>query len=78
MNEDVEMTTVIHPSARLASSVKILGEINIGKNVIIHDFVAIYPKVTIEESVEIIEGAIIGKPPKGARAIARKVTQELR
>lgn len=68
----------IHPSAKIASTVKILGEVSIGQNVIIHDFVTIYPKVIIGDAVEIFEGAILGKPPRGAMALARKVSSGLK
>jgi len=72
------MKNNIHPSAKISSTVKILGDVSIGKNVIIHDFVTLYPKVMIEDSVEIFEGAILGKPPIPARALSRKVTPEFK
>lgn len=72
------MKNGVDPSVRISSTVKILGDVTIGKNVVIHDFVTIYPKVIIDDSVEIFEGAILGKPPKGAKAIARKVSSELK
>lgn len=65
-------------SVKISSTVKILGDVIIGKNVVIHDFVTIYPKVIINDSVEIFEGAILGKPPKGTKAIAREVSSELK
>jgi acetyltransferase-like isoleucine patch superfamily enzyme len=68
----------IHPSAKIASTVKILGDVSISQNVVIHDFVTIYPKVIIKDSVEIFEGAILGKPPITSRALARKVAPELK
>lgn len=69
------MSRLIDKTAKLSNTVKILGEVRIGKNVIIHDFVTLYPGVTIEDNVEIMEGAIIGRLPKGAKAIARKVIE---
>ncbi len=66
------MANPIHSSARIASSVKIMGECTIGQNAVIHDFVTIYPKVIIEDSVEIFEGAVLGKPPVAARALQEK------
>ncbi len=64
----------IHSSAKVASTVKILGDVSIAQNAIIHDFVTIYPKVIVEESVEIFEGAVIGRPPRGTKALARKIS----
>jgi acetyltransferase-like isoleucine patch superfamily enzyme len=72
------MKNNIHPSAKISSTVKILGDVSIGQNVVIHDFVTVYPKVIIEDSVEIFEGAILGKPPIAARALAREVSSELK
>lgn len=63
------MTTLnnyIDISATVATMVKILGDVYIGKDVI-HDFINIYPKVIIDDNVEIFEGAVIGRLPKGAR-----------
>jgi acetyltransferase-like isoleucine patch superfamily enzyme len=72
------MKKSIHPTAKISSTVRILGDVSIGQNAIIHDFVTIYPKVIIEDHVEVFEGAILGKPPIAARALARKVTSQLK
>jgi len=72
------MKNNIRPSAKISSTVKILGDVSIGENAVIHDFVTVYPKVIIEDSVEIFEGAVLGKPPIAARALARKVSSELK
>jgi acetyltransferase-like isoleucine patch superfamily enzyme len=48
----------------------------IGKNVIIKDFAVLYPGVIIEDDVEIMEGAVIGRLPKGANAVSRKTIQD--
>jgi len=74
-----KIKSYIHPTAKIASTVKILGqEVYIGENVIIHDFVTIYPNVVIEDFVEIFEGAVIGKPPANLKTFARKVPQDLK
>lgn len=54
----------------------IKDNVKIGNNVTIKDFVVIYPGTIIEDNVEIMEGAIIGRLPKGANAIARKTIEE--
>lgn len=61
----------VDPSAIIASTVKVLGKVTIDPNVVVHDFVTIYPNVSIGANVEIFEGAVVGKPPTGARALAR-------
>jgi len=66
--------TQVHRQEKIAPTVRILGEAYIGKDVVIHDFVTIYPNVVIEDNVEIFECAVIGKPPKGTKAIARDVS----
>ena len=53
--------------------IKIFKSVIIGKNVKIHPFVVIYPNVVIEDNVEIFSGSIIGKLPKGANALSRKI-----
>ena len=45
----------------------------IGNNVIIHPHVVIEPGVTIGDNVEIFPGAYLGKRPKGAGAVSRKI-----
>lgn len=54
----------------------IKDNVKIGNNVTIKDFVVIYPGTIIEDNVEIMEGAIIGRLPKGTNAIARKTIEE--
>ena len=61
---------------QISSSVKFLGNVTIGKNVIIHDFVTIYPEVIIKDGTEIFEGAVIGKPPKSTISFSRKISSE--
>ena len=63
-------------NTQIASSVKLLGKVNIGENVIIHDFVTIYPEVIIKKDTEIFEGAVIGKPPKSTISFSRKISSK--
>ncbi len=60
----------------IAASAVIHDGVKIGKNVIIRDFVVIYPGVEIGDGVDIMEGAVIGRIPKGARAIARQISPD--
>lgn len=62
----------------IADTVKILGKAKIGKGVTLHDFVTLYPNVVIGDFVEVFEGAVIGRPPRGTRAIARPIEREFR
>jgi len=78
MSDSKHTRNNIDISAKIESTVRILGDVCIGKDVIIHDFVTIYPKVTIEDCVEIFEGAVIGRPPKGTKATQRKVVSEFK
>jgi acetyltransferase-like isoleucine patch superfamily enzyme len=59
---------------QISSSAKFLGDVTIGENVIIHDFVTIYPEVIIKDNTEIFEGAVIGKPPKRTISFSRKIS----
>jgi acetyltransferase-like isoleucine patch superfamily enzyme len=61
---------------QISSSAKFLGNVTIGKNVIIHDFVTIYPEVIIKDNTEIFEGAVIGKPPKSTISFSRKISSK--
>ena len=54
----------------------ISSDVVIGDNVTIRDYVIIYPGVTIGNNVDIMEGCIIGRLPKGAKATARQVIKE--
>jgi acetyltransferase-like isoleucine patch superfamily enzyme len=64
----------IDPHTTIALSSKIMNNVDIRKNVIIHDFVTVYPNVIIEESTEIFEGAVIGKPPSSIKVVSRPVS----
>jgi acetyltransferase-like isoleucine patch superfamily enzyme len=50
--------------------------VSIGNNVIIHPHVVINENVVIRDGVEIFPGAMIGKEPKGAGALARRPSFE--
>lgn len=62
--------------SNISSKATIHHRVKIGKNVIIKDFVVIYPNVEIGDNVEVMEGAVIGRLPKGAGATSRKITSE--
>lgn len=44
----------------------------LGDNIIIKDYAVIYPGVHIADNTTVLEGAIIGRLPLGAKAVARK------
>lgn len=46
--------------------------VTIGNNVVIHPGVVVAPGVVLEDEVEVFSGAVLGKEPKGAGALARK------
>jgi acetyltransferase-like isoleucine patch superfamily enzyme len=69
-------TNDVDPSAIIASTARILGQVTLGRGALIHDFVTLYPRVSIGPDVEVFEGAVVGKPPKGTKALARKVSSE--
>lgn len=46
--------------------------VHVGNGVLIHPYVLINENVTIGDNVEIFSGAVIGKEPKGAGALARQ------
>jgi UDP-3-O-[3-hydroxymyristoyl] glucosamine N-acyltransferase len=66
----------ISDSAVISETAIIKDNVIIEDNVIIKDFVVVYPGVVIEKDVEIMEGAIIGRIPKGAKATSRKTIEE--
>ena len=68
----------IDSSASIASTARVLGKVQIDRDVVVHDFVTIYPNVRIESNVEIFEGAVIGKPPTVTRAVARQVSSDVK
>jgi acetyltransferase-like isoleucine patch superfamily enzyme len=70
--------TGVDPSAIIASTARILGEVTIDRGVVIHDFATVYPNVHIAPNVEVFEGAVIGRPPVATRAIMRQVSAQLK
>lgn len=65
--KQIGSNTVIHEYCVIRSKVKI------GNNVTIHPHVTIYGGVEIQDGVEIFHGAVIGKEPKGANILLRKL-----
>jgi acetyltransferase-like isoleucine patch superfamily enzyme len=63
--------------AKVASTVRILGKTHIGRGSQIHDFVTIYPRVRIGLDTEVFENAVLGRPPRGTRALARAVSPKI-
>jgi acetyltransferase-like isoleucine patch superfamily enzyme len=68
----------IDAQAIIASTARVLGEVTIDHDVVIHDFVTVYPNVRIEANAEIFEGAVLGKPPTAALGLERKVVPGLK
>lgn len=64
-------TTKIGKDVSVAEFAVIREDVKIGDHVVIHPHVVINSGVTIEDGVEIFPGAVIGKEPKGAGALAR-------
>src|SRR5690242_10986540 len=66
------MASEIHPSAVVAATA------SIGDGCIIHPFVTIADGVTLGPGVEVFPGAVVGKVPKGAGALAHEPVYEPR
>ncbi len=64
-------TTDIGKNVRIDEFAIIRGSVKIGDNVIIHSHVVINSGAVISDGVEVFPGAVIGKEPKGAGALAR-------
>ena len=62
--------------SNISKNAVIHDNVKLGNNVIIRDFAVIYPGVEIADNVDVMEGAVIGRIPKGAKAVARKVDSE--
>jgi acetyltransferase-like isoleucine patch superfamily enzyme len=78
LSDSNESVLFINKNARIASTVRLLGSVHIDQNVILHDFVTIYPDVFIKESVVIFEGSVIGSIPKATPSIKRKILADLK
>src|SRR5665647_616004 len=68
----------IDASAIIASTARILGKVIVEQDAVIHDFVTIYENVSVGTNAEIFEGAVVGKPPTAAKALARRFSPELK
>ena len=71
-------TAIINPDAKIGHNVTInpfcvIGDCSIGDNSVIHSHVYIGDNIVIEEGVEIFNGAVIGKVPKGAGSSSRPI-----
>lgn len=56
----------------------VIGEgCKIGNNVIIHNFVVLYPGTEIGNDCEIFDHAVIGRPPKAAGILISKIEENL-
>jgi acetyltransferase-like isoleucine patch superfamily enzyme len=64
-------TKNIGARSRIASFAYIEDGVVVGKDVVIHPHVTIYTGVKLGDGVEIFPGAVIGREPKGAGALAR-------
>jgi acetyltransferase-like isoleucine patch superfamily enzyme len=63
----------IHPSARLGSNVKILGDLSLAQGVEVGSNVIFYPNVFVGANSRILEGSVIGRPPIRAGTTNRPV-----
>lgn len=71
----------IHPNAKIGNNVTIdsfciIGDCVIGDDCVIHPHAYIGSNVVIESGVEIFNGAVIGKEPKGCGSTARPIEYE--
>lgn len=67
---DIPDDVVIHEFAVVRAGAKL------GKGVVIHPHACIESGVTLGEGVEVFHGAVIGREPKGAGAVARPIEFE--
>jgi len=61
----------------ISKTVVIKENVTLGSDVVIHDFVVIYPNTLIGDRVEIFEGCVIGKPPSKIKSSSRGVAKDL-
>lgn len=79
----IHPTAIISENARIGHNVNIgpyavIGGAVIGDDCVIHPHVVIADGVVLGRAVEVFPGAFIGKEPKGAGALARKLDFEKR
>ena len=67
VNSSIPDSCIIHPYTVIGKNVKF------GVGVIVHPFVVVGDDVEIGDHVEIFSGACIGKEPKGAGVLSRKI-----
>jgi len=67
-------TCDIHPSVRLGSNVKILGDLSLAEGVEVGSNVTFYPNVFVGANSRILEGSVIGRPPIRAGTTNRPVS----
>ena len=65
----------IHPSAKLASNVTILGDLTVEEDVVIGSGVTICPQVRIGAGTRVLSGAVIGRPPIRTGKLVRPLDQ---
>ena len=64
----------IHPTARLGSNVKILGDCSLAQGVEVGSNVTLYANVFVGANSRILEGSVIGRPPIRAGTTNRPVS----
>lgn len=79
----IHPTAIIAPGAKIHGSASIgpycvIGDAELGPDCVIHPHVVISHGAKIGARVEVFPGALIGKEPKGAGALARKPSFEMR
>ena len=60
-------------TAYIAATAQIGEDCVIGKDVVIHHNVILYPGTKVGAGTEIVDGAVIGRPPKGAGNLVHKL-----
>lgn len=77
MNNKIHPTAIISEKAIIGNNVEIgaysvIEAATIADDVVIHSHVVVKDNVTLNRAVEVFPGALIGKVPKGAGALARQ------
>lgn len=66
----------IDKSACIAETAVIYDDVEIGADVIIHDYVVVYPNTIIEKSCEIYDHCVLGKMPTSPGITSRELKSE--